>query len=331
MQRMTPSHLPKGAALPQWAARIMDVILHLGAHRTATTCFQNYMRRHSDALSRQGVGFWGPRVTRRGLHAGLMENFGNEGLGARPQALSDKLDRASHQNIQKLVVSDENMLGSVRQNIRDGALYPRAAERLRNFGRAYEHCVSAVLFSPRSLETYWCSALAYGVGRGVAVPDRRALRAMALARRGWRDVICDISAALPGVDLRILPFERYAGRPQAMLAQGVGVTAPAEAARCRENEAPRLPHLRRLMMETGRDASVLPLGMGRWNPFANDEHAALRELHADDMMWLAAGADGLATLTEDSHLDEAGPTPTLVTYNEGRSDELEERQLARPG
>lgn len=45
----------------------MDIILHLGAHRTASTSFQRYMRSVSDALAAGGTGFWGPGRTRKGL------------------------------------------------------------------------------------------------------------------------------------------------------------------------------------------------------------------------------------------------------------------------
>ena len=50
----------------------MDVILHIGAHRTATTTFQHYMRGQSSELARAGIGFWGPWRTRGGLFSGVM-------------------------------------------------------------------------------------------------------------------------------------------------------------------------------------------------------------------------------------------------------------------
>jgi len=335
MGALTPSYLPVGAAFLQWAHRAMDVIFHLGAHRTATTSFQDYMRRHRDTLAAQGVGFWGPQRTRRGLHAGILPsaNAHHHELSADcvSRRITDQLDHAQRKQLKHLVVSDENMIGTVRDNIRQGALYPRVATRLARFAAAYDGRVKTVLFSPRSLELYWCSALAYGVGRGVSVPDRTALRSIAMARRSWRDVIADIASAVPDAAVRVLPFERYAGQPRRVLQDGLGIDAPADSTRHWLNPAPQLPELRRLMAENGTAAAVLPFGMGRWNPFANDEHAALRELYSDDMMWLTAGADGLAILTEDRHRDEAGSTLPPVTHRKGRCDELEERKLARPG
>lgn len=335
MGALSPSYQPVGAAFLQWTSRVMDVILHLGAHRAATTGFQDYMRRHKDALAAHGVGFWGPQRTRRGLHAGVLPCSSpaqDDPSAASPRRrINGHLDRARQNGLRQLVVSDENMIGTVRDNIRKGILYPEAAARLARFAAAYNGRITSVLFSPRSLDLYWCSALAYGVGRGVPVPDRAALRSIALARRGWRDVIGDIARAMPDAAVRILPFERYAGHPHLVLGDALGIDAPVQTARSCLNPAPGLPQLRRLMAESGRSAADLPFGMGRWNPFTNDEHAALRELYADDMMWLASGADGLATLTEDRQRDEAGSTLPPVTHRKGRCDELENRQMARPG
>lgn len=57
---------PLTAAIADKVLYIMDVILHIGAQRTATTSFQAYMRANSADLSAQGIGYWGPHRTRRG-------------------------------------------------------------------------------------------------------------------------------------------------------------------------------------------------------------------------------------------------------------------------
>ncbi|NIY98686.1 hypothetical protein HC022_21390, partial [Salipiger sp. HF18] len=56
----------------------MDIILHLGAHRAASTSFQTYLRGADAQLAGQGIGVWGLWRTRKGLFHGLMEP------GARP-------------------------------------------------------------------------------------------------------------------------------------------------------------------------------------------------------------------------------------------------------
>jgi len=51
----------------------MDVILHIGAHRTATTTFQAWMLQNADALAAGGIAYWGPDRTRAGLFSGLVK------------------------------------------------------------------------------------------------------------------------------------------------------------------------------------------------------------------------------------------------------------------
>lgn len=336
MQLTSLRHEPAGAALIKWTTRVMDVILHLGAHRTATTSFQYYMQRHAIPLAEQGVGYWGPQRSRRGVFSGTLPSGTDPAqdvvVSKDVRSRVDRhLEQARQRGVQTLIVSDENMIGGLRCNISAKMLYADAGSRLTTFAKAFDGCISAMVFSPRSLENYWCSVLSHGVALGQDVPERADLRDIAMHARGWRDVISDIAQAVPGVPLRILPFERFMGQPDVFLAQGAHLDTPFDTQRSWLNRAPTLPDLRRILKEKGGAPVDLPFGMGRWNPFTNEENAALRERHADDIMWLTAGAEGMATLTEDSLQSRAGPTPPFGGIEKGQSDELEERQLARPG
>ncbi|MEM6372244.1 MAG: hypothetical protein AAF727_05635, partial [Pseudomonadota bacterium] len=104
----------------------MKVVLHIGAHRTATTSLLYYIRRHGDALRADGLGFWGPGRTRKGLFAGIQPTPGL-GLHAARRAqgrILMQMQRAQANGVKTLLVSDENMMGSVRLNLRSSALYP---------------------------------------------------------------------------------------------------------------------------------------------------------------------------------------------------------------
>lgn len=335
MMTLTPTFGPAGAVVKHWVTRVMDVILHVGAHRTGTKTFQDYMHRHAEPLAEAGIGYWGPGRTRRGLFAGIVpkpEVAKGRDLRRRAEGrVQLQLTAARARGLKTLVVSDESMIGSVRDNISAGSLYAGIGERMARFARAFEGQVTTVMFSPRSLELYWSSALSYGVARGHAVPERDKLRSIAYARRGWRDVITDLGCAVPDADIKVLPFEYYAGRPEVLLERGAGVEAPRDSDRAWLNRTPTLPELRRVLADRGTLGAVLPFGMERWNPFTPDEHAALRETYADDMMWLTAGADGIATLTEDHARTRAGQILPAGAQTEGHGDEHEERQVARPG
>ncbi|ABG31637.1 hypothetical protein CEP88_19870 [Roseobacter denitrificans] len=306
----------------------MDIILHIGAHRTGVASFQDYLRRHAEALSACDIACFQPARSTTFPDARTVSRVG---LTAQDYGcVQSQMDQARQRGMQTLLISDADSLGSVAQNIEQRRLYPAAGARLKQVAGRLGAQISTVLISIRSLETYWCSALAHGISQGLDVPDRDALAQIARDARGWRDVITDISDALPRTTIAVLPFEDFRGRSDLILAQGAGLDAPFDTQRAWLNRMPRLPELRRVLNDRGAASSDLPFGMGRWNPFTNEEHAALREIHADDIMWLTAGADGRATLREDRRPERAGPTLPRMAQNKGQEDELDKRQMARP-
>ena len=75
----------------------MEIILHLGAHRTATTSFQHYMRANAAALAEQGLGVWGPDVTRDGILTGVIPLPGGESAARQMDRARGRI--ASHRGI----------------------------------------------------------------------------------------------------------------------------------------------------------------------------------------------------------------------------------------
>lgn len=314
----------------------MDVTLHIGVHRTGSTTFQSYLRRNAAVLRQQRVGYWGPRRTRKGMFAGILPVpavASGRDLQQRARGrIQMQLDRTAASGIQTLIISDENMIGSVRDNLRQRRLYPGIGERMARFDQAFAGRISEIVINIRSPDLYWASAGAYGVARGHALPGRPAIAAMANAPRSWRDVITDLACAVPGVPVWVLPFEEFAGRPDAMLRAGTGLDAPKDTVREWLNRAPDVPALRDVLLERGVVPHLPQDAAARWQPFEPDQSAALRETYADDLHWLIAGADGLATLTEDPGRKRAGKTPPADPQTRGydRYDK-QERDLAQSG
>ncbi|MEM8694283.1 MAG: hypothetical protein AAGG57_20765 [Pseudomonadota bacterium] len=333
-----PRHGPVGAALCDIVRLSMKVVLHLGAHRTASTSFQAYLNHNVDELSCWGVGVWGPRRTRKGLLSGVMPRMG---FGAEVEQfrrargrIMMHLDQEAQLGRNTLVVSDENMIGTTRDNLRRGLLYAGIGERMARYAAAFGERLSHVILSVRSLDQYWASAAAFGTGRGHPLQDEDKWAGIATSRRGWRGVITDLACALPDIDIHVMPFEHFAGRPDQMLGIGVDCIAPEKGCDTWLNNAPRLEDLRPLLAERGDRAAALPRGTGRWMPFTAEQRAALKMRYAEDMSWLRAGADGLATLKQDPDREKAGKTADVIHPNmtdRGRPHGFEERQMARPG
>ncbi|MFC6686384.1 hypothetical protein [Jhaorihella thermophila] len=280
----------------------VDVILHVGAHRCATTSFQSYLRRNTPVLARQGIGFWGPIRTRGGLLRGVIPRpalgQGPAILAAAADRIGAHLERCARRGVKTLIVSDENIVGSMRDNRMDADLYLRAGDRVASHVSAFGGNVMAVVLNIRALDRYWASALGYGVGRGLGLPGPVTLAAIASLSRGWRGVIEEIAQAAGGATVLVAPFECFAGRADAQLRAIAQCDAPFDHAGEWKNETPDLSRLRRRL--DAREAAELPESEGRWNPFSDEQAALLRQRHDEDLRWLAAGADGLARLLDET-------------------------------
>ncbi|MGR3622881.1 hypothetical protein [Pseudophaeobacter sp.] len=239
------------------------------------------------------------------------------------------LNQSRERGIRQLVISDENLIGSVRGNLRLGELYSGVGERMARYGEAFDGALTSVALNVRSLESYWTSALTYAVARGHRMPLPLQLQNLTQSPRSWRDVITDIACAMPGVDIKILPFETFGGRPELQLELLSDCEAPRTHARVRLNASLRLEDLRSHLFETA--AGELPEGEGRWRPFDAAQSAALRETYADDLMWLAGGADGLAQLVQDPEQLAAGLNLPQNEVTRGRPHDKEDRRLAGSG
>jgi hypothetical protein len=272
------------------------IVLHIGAHRCASTSFQRYLRAVRGELEDTVV--WTPREVRAGLFGEVGHDHETE---ADRAALRAAVDGARAEGAARLFVSEENMLGTPRHNLQRRALYPRAGQRMARFAAAFGRVDRAVI-QIRALDTYWTSLLAYLVPRGAAVPDGTTLGGILQGGRGWREVIADVARAMPGTELVVSTHETFASRPDRLLALALDRPAPppAHPGQYRANGSPDLPALRALVAERGGDPGRLPPGEGRWQPFGAEAAGLLREAHAADLNWLRDGADGLARLIETS-------------------------------
>lgn len=317
---------PPGAVARIWG-RLMDVILHIGVHRTATTSFQHYLRHHAAPLTASGVAYWGPHRTRQGLFSGILPDPMQPG---RRDALSRargrillNIDRNERQGRDMLLVSDENMSGTVRENLRLGALYVGIGDRVARYCAAFGGRVTQVVVSVRSLDTYWASALAFGLTRGAGVPGLSRRNRLAYGERGWRDVITDLAEAVPGVPLRVVRFEDTGGRADAAFTAITGRTAPLGGGDLHRNRAPDLAELRAV---TGGDG--LPAGSGAWQPFDHWQRIAMQRKYQEDLAWLADGADGLAELARQSNKDGQTQCLRQTDGTRGRSHDIPQRRMA---
>lgn len=113
----------------------LDINIHIGAHKTASTHLQRLLLRNAARLSAKGCAYFGPNRLRHDLR--LPPLCVDRPANARVIAplVSDLRNAAARG--QKLVVSEENILGTTRADIiaRADRLYPDADGQIARFLR----------------------------------------------------------------------------------------------------------------------------------------------------------------------------------------------------
>ncbi len=305
----------------------LDIMLHLGAHRCATTTFQKFLWNNRVGLSRQGLTAWTPRRTRDGLMLGLVRH---PALVTRQDERDAKrsigrirleVERLARDHQRGLLISDENILGSTRNNMLDTRLYPLLRDRLVRFKPAFEGRPMRIGFCIRTYEDYWTSSLSYLLSRGGTAPNVDLLDFLTTQPRRWRHVIRDIANAFPQAQVVVWPFERLGANPAAQLSAlwGRDHSLSNDPALWR-NRSPDLVQLNKILALRGQPLMKEgPIQTGaRWMPFDENQRAMLRAEYSADLDWLMRGADGFAQfisgLPEQKHDEQS-----KITAPDGRT------------
>lgn len=333
MNGAIPVSWPVGTAcLSRMGRFFMEIILHVGAHRSGTTTFQQYMRSQIADLEAQSVGFWGPVRTRKSIFPGLFRHPSNPKVAHRAEGrVQMHLARSRIGGVKQLLVSDENMIGASRQCLREGALYPAIGDRMARISAAFGGQVTRVVMTIRAQDLWWASAAAFTVARGHPIPSSEHRDRIAQSARTWRDVITDLACAVPDAELLVMPFEKSAGSPHLLLKAATGFDAAPDAQTPWLNRSLNARDLRGLLADQGADPSQIPDQAVRWQPFSTEQTAQLRENYADDLHWLTAGADGLATLTEEKARTRAGTSQPAGHMTRGHGYDSGQGHMAHSG
>lgn len=181
-----------------------QLVLHLGAHKTATTSIQQALETQRAALNSRGTALILPRDLRRGGTGSEGDNHGDV-----PSLATQLLDFSRRDRIQRIVVSEENLIGSSGQNLARKSLYPNITRRLERLPKALNHPNVTILFSLRDYGPFVSSSATTAIRRGKTF-DADALRtAFLVLHRTWLDVVCDLGALYPAANLRLWRYEDF--------------------------------------------------------------------------------------------------------------------------
>jgi len=293
---------------------VMDVILHLGAHRTATTSLQAWMVQNEDALGAAGIAVWGPQITRSGLFAGLVKrpewlNAADEAVArASRTAIRFEIDRLAEAGMRALVVSDENLLGMMGQCLEQETLYPDAGARLRRVIAAFGPHLSRLALSIRRTDLWWVSVLADQRRRGRPPLARQGIVRLANHPRGWRRIVETLREAGQGREITVWPFETLGGRNAAQMQAMLGrVALPCG------------------LYDHGRAMNASAPAAAGLSPFTLREREALAARYLADLDWLAQAQPGVTFIDREKGQPEA--EPAWPTEEEGKFHDQDERGL----
>lgn len=203
---------------PLWHfVKTRKLVVHLGAHKTATTYLQSALNNKRDALRREGTALILPADLRRGEKS---ERGGSPtdvpGVAAQLSAL------AADATTQRILLSEENFTGSTGHNLARKSLYPGIRRRLSKLPPALNHPNVTILFALRDYGPFVSSNVTTALRFGKLFDTEELRLAFLLLHRSWVDVIADLRSAFPAAQLKIWRYENFAQVEAQVFAEMVG-------------------------------------------------------------------------------------------------------------
>ena len=194
----------------------VKVVLHLGAHKTASTYLQSRLAKSSNALRQMQVGYVDLKtfrevVARAGGLRRCQHRYAMLSQRTLRAELSGLIQRENILGAERVVLSDENILGHLCDLSNAGKFYPTAGPRLRVIREALRDWDLEIVVSVRDYVTFLPSVWSHMVLREGYQPfSPQVARAFLTGGRGWAEVLQDLQRAAPGVPLRLWTFEEFA-------------------------------------------------------------------------------------------------------------------------
>ena len=187
----------------------MRLILHIGAHRTASTLIERMLSALAAARPDLGLAVWRPADMRAipGFKTvpGLFDSKGvphsreaEDTFNAVRADMSARLDAAERAGVKTLLISEENICGGMRANFKRGRFYPAIGPRLVAFARVLGRTPVRVALGLREYGAVWNSAYGYLDRVENTLPAPREAAEMLMERpRGWPAVVAAMREAWP--------------------------------------------------------------------------------------------------------------------------------------
>ncbi|MEM1314926.1 MAG: hypothetical protein AAGI51_10255 [Pseudomonadota bacterium] len=267
----------------------MKIALHIGVHRTGTTALQAALDLGSAQLRADGVWFAQLPVVRPAVSSRLIaaERGGRWSRARARRAIRAFARAREDEGIDRLVISDELILGLMDRSLGPAGVYPSAGARLGLLAEALEGWPVRAYAALRPPASWLPSVYAFALSRRPQRPWAEARAGALEAERGFAALARDVAEVFPDplfwttefyrahpwrVHARLTErgFARRFGKPRKAVNGSLSGPAMArlEALRARGARIDR-ETLRALRREA-------PVHLrGAWDPWSAEERAAL--------------------------------------------------------
>ena len=287
----------------------MDLVLHLGAHKTASTYLQRKLAANEDVLTKNGITFVPPQEYRPAMLATapsvpFLSKSQTLRRRRRRQVLSGMLAKAQARGHRMFVLSEENLIGNPDRLVRGTWFYDNAHSELRALARTVDQRPVRALLAIRNYADFYPSAYAEVLKlKGFLPFDAARRRRIVNQTRGWPELIEDIGKALPeGSELHIWQHEAMKTHETRILEQFIGEAAtdldplpdrPQQGASARA--VAHLHHISSRGAKVGRDRVRKVLhdnpkirGHAAFDPWSAEERAHLTDRYRQDLERITA-------------------------------------------
>jgi hypothetical protein len=209
----------------------MEIILHVGAHKTATTYLQARLTRSVSSLTAKKVLFV-PLLDLRKKIDCVRNDISSLNIlfGVRDWRIAGVYHKflmaAEVAGCNRLVISEENLLGNINRVVQTGILYPSLKKRLTPVFKGLNGNPVTVLLSVRSYDSLLAGMWSQIIRKmGYCKMDEQLKARLLSESRGWVDVIDEIIHILPpGSQLRVWRYEDFSKLENEIVALFVGET-----------------------------------------------------------------------------------------------------------
>ena len=175
------------------------IILHLGAHRTASTHVQGVLGKNVALLA--GAGIVAP--CQDDVKTALTKPLGTR-IPSIHTGFAALLKGATPETV---VISDENLLGYLNSIFAHGKFYPDTARRLAKLRHMLPIDPAKIVVAIRPYDSFFASAYGRWLAPGRMVLPHEAVAELALGlTRGWGDMLEDIASVFPESTLVISEY-----------------------------------------------------------------------------------------------------------------------------